>query len=337
MMILRMKSAGLKLILVGFWSVLFVTACSSTSKPTAPAKAITIAERALGELDKATARGETDSSLVGQLNLLGDGWVLVDTTALFPKTTAPAVARLALLNGARQAAIEKVLPLRANVAGLNAVLRGDSLQDQALFSSFIITTQLGNVVEEVILKDEIIPLHGGDFRYHLQGKFKVETVIGEPDPSFVVRAWVDDNLLHAGDEVILKVRCSRPGYLYVFDFMADGQVLLVYPHPDLAQVSLAADQTVEIPTPAQRRRGFHLRVQPLARRRVTHESLYVLVTRKPLAAIESFPRIARGQVPLVAGNDPYFLRLQKILSRIPLDQRTEAQVPLIITSASSGP
>jgi len=337
-MLTRKKKVGQQLSLFGLWWILFVSACSSTYKSTAPAEAVAIAERALEKLDKATAQEEADSFRQGGLSLLGNGWVLVDTTALFPKTTAPVVARQALLNGLRQAAIEQVSPLRANVAGLNAVLRGDSLQDLALFSSFIITTQLGVVVEEVILKDEIEPLHGGDFRYHLKGKFKIETVRGDPDPSFVVRAWVDDNLLHAGDEVVLKVRCSRPGYLYVFDFMADGQVLLVYPHPDLAQVTLAADQTIEIPTLAQRRRGFHLRVQSLPGQRVTHESLYVLVTRKPLAAIESFPRIARGQVPLVAGNDPYFLRLQKILARIPLNQRAEAQIPLIITSSvSPGP
>ena len=50
---------------------------------------------------------------------------------------------------------------------------------------------------------------------------------GEPISVFV---WTDTSVVNVGDEIVIHLQLSRPGFVYLFDLQPDGLVRLIFPN-----------------------------------------------------------------------------------------------------------
>lgn len=59
------------------------------------------------------------------------------------------------------------------------------------------------------------------------GLLPVPPADGEPINVFV---WTDTSVVNVGDEIVIHLQLSRPGFVYLFDLQPDGLVRLIFPN-----------------------------------------------------------------------------------------------------------
>jgi hypothetical protein len=62
--------------------------------------------------------------------------------------------------------------------------------------------------------------------------------------------------------VVITARSSENGYLYLFDFLADNSVLLMFPNPISPDNAIKANRPLQIPTATEQKRGIAYTVRP---------------------------------------------------------------------------
>ena len=110
-------------------------------------------------------------------------------------------------------------------------------------------------------------------------------------------------------------------YIYVFNFMADQNAFLMYPNEFMKENFIKAKTTLEIPDPAIRQHVSFV-VSTLPGENMSAESAYIICTKEPVKLIEDLPMIGTS-MPVLSNNSKSFMKLQRWLTRIPLNQRVE--------------
>jgi len=256
-------------------------------------------------------------------------WITVDTVKTFPETESLVSAKNKTLAFARQCALQKAVPEEVAVTSLltdfSAETKGIS-QEQTAYSIFALSSVAGYITEQKVLDLTIIPLENNLIKCRIKLKAKVEPTQGERNPALALKLQVNDNYLPNGSALTIKARASQPGYLYLFDFMADNNVLLMYPNEYDENNKMPAGEWVEIPQAEYR---FTVYGMPVAE--VTTETLFGILCVNPIAGIEDFQNVQpKDHLPgsIVPGDS--FTEFQKWLARVPLSQRTEQTLQIHI-------
>jgi hypothetical protein len=108
--------------------------------------------------------------------------------------------------------------------------------------------------------------------------------------SFMVRVDVDHpkRIYQRGDTMTVTVRSEEPGYLYLFYFMADGNVSCLFPNKFQQHNCIPAKQDVTVPAVGA---DFRIRIGPP----FGWEVLKAVVSLKPLKSLD-IQELTRGQM-----------------------------------------
>ena len=262
------------------------------------------------------------------------GWFLIDTTLVFPESMPPGKAYQEVLQTARAAGLEMALPAEVSFISLLSDIMDETAGaafEKSTWSTFALSSVSGHLVDENVMYKRWWPIEGNAYRYRIQMEARVVPVKGERDPSLRLDLEVNERLLKAGDELIIRARPSADGYLYVFDFLSDNSVMLMLPNAAMPDNAVSAGTWLEMPTRQERARGLHYRVAADPGAPTTNETIYAVFTRQPIADLSGLINVPEGYVSFSAG-DESFTDFQRWLSEISLSQRIEKAVQLHIIS-----
>lgn len=258
-------------------------------------------------------------------------WVVVDTTIAFPLNITPAEARNQTLAVARQEAIRQAVPeevLDVSLFTDKQAQIGKAVEEETAHSIFALSTRAGMIVEEKILQDEP-EIRKKMLYYHMRLQAGVQPVQGRRDPSLDLQLKVNDHNLRDGEKLIITAQANRDGYLYIFNFLSDNSVQLLFPNGFTRNNFIKANQAFTLPTKAEEAQGIAYKVVARKDVKVTNEVIYAVFSLKPIAGWEKFSQVQQGYVNWSAG-DESFARFQRWLLAVPLDQRLEREAPIHI-------
>ena len=263
------------------------------------------------------------------------GWFLVDTTLVFPGSVAPRQAHLETLQAARAGGLERALPKEVSFTSLLSDIMDEtagSAYEKSTWSTFALSSVTGHIIDEQVISSNLTQLAaGGAYRYRIVLDARVVPVKGERDPSLRLDLKVNERLLNSGDELIISARPSRDGYLYIFNFLSDNSVMLMFPNAHLPDNAVTGGTWLEIPTVAERNRGIRYRVAAPPGVGTANETIYAVFTRRPIADLRALIDVPDGYASFSAGDDS-FTDFQRWLAEIPLSQRIERAVQLHIVN-----
>ncbi|UCH10053.1 MAG: DUF4384 domain-containing protein [Fidelibacterota bacterium] len=260
------------------------------------------------------------------------GWFLVDTSLVFPGSVSPARARQEVLQTARAAGMEQALPAKISFTSLLSDIMDETAgvaYEKSTWSTFALSSVTGHLVDEKILSADLSPMEGNAYRYRIVMEARVVPVKGERDPALRLELEVNERLLTEWDELIIRARPSADGYLYVFDFLSDNSVMLMFPNAAMEDNEVSSGEWLEMPTRQERARGLHYRVAGDPDALTTNETIYAVFTRRPIADLSGLIHVPEGYASFSAG-DASFTDFQRWLAEIPLGQRVERAVQLHI-------
>lgn len=256
------------------------------------------------------------------------GWVTIDTTMQFPATVSYASAKSKIIQAARAAAVRKMIPERVSVSSLLTDMMGqtgETPEENTVWSTFALSAVSGYITDEKIV--EVSPHFGNEdlFDVHLVMELYIKQVTGERDPGLALSLQLADPYLRAGETLDLTVSASQPGYLYLFNFLSDNSVVLLFPNQHQPDNYIKPNTPIDVFG-----EGLKYRVMPAPGENATVETLYGVLCKKPVSNLEQFRKAgSKEQIVFSAGQETYS-QLQKWLYQIPLSQRTEKAVQIHI-------
>lgn len=288
------------------------------------------AEKAFQRVEKNTADINANSPVIKSETDITDyrtgepGWVKVEHTQPFNNSVAPDQARQELLQYLRNEAVSKKVPPTVEVSSLLTDMMSEGfgeVNEQTVWAGFFKSTVSGVITAEEILLDGFPkPIENG-YEKTMKIKAYVEPVSGQRDPGFYLNARLENTMLQTGDELAFSVTPGKDCYLYVFNFMADGNIMLMFPNEYLKENYIKGGTTVEIPNP-DIRKHLKFRVAPIAGEEISAESVYIVCTKEKVPVVKELPMIGTA-MKVISPNSQSFVKLQRWLTNIPLDQRVE--------------
>lgn len=256
------------------------------------------------------------------------GWIEVSTTRIFSNSVAPDNAKQEVLQILRNEAISKKVAANIEVTSLLTDIMSESgseIREQTVWSGFFRTTVSGVITAEEIIVDHLRPVEGKDsYEKEIILRAYVEPVQGQRDPGFYVEAELENNLLKTGEELAFSIKSSKDCYLYVFNLMADHNTLLMFPNEYMKDNHIKAGKMIRIPDPAIRNYVKFV-VGTMPGEMLTTESVYIVCAKEPVPVIDDLPKIGTT-LHVFSGSSQSFIKLQRWLTNIPLDQRVERNI-----------
>jgi hypothetical protein len=136
-----------------------------------------------------------------------------------------------------------------------------------------------------------------------------------PLPAFQIRVSVDhpDRVYHEGEEVLVRVRSEKEGFLYLFYLNADGKASVVFPNKFQTDNHIPADRDIEVPAP---KADFRFRIRPP----FGTEFLKAIVTTFPLKELNA-DKLARQAATVLEKED-----CERVVKGLEVEPVTEVQV-----------
>jgi len=260
------------------------------------------------------------------------GWIEVTGVRTFSKSISIDKAEQELLQTLRNDAISKKVPANVVVTSLltDVISENDNrASEQTIWSGFFRSTVSGLITNEKILFNEFESVKNG-FSIAMGLRVYVVPVTGQRDPGFNIELDLENNLLDSGDELVFSVTPSKNCYVYVFNLMADQNVMLMFPNEYLEENYVQAKSTLHIPDP-KIRNYIKFRVSTMPDEQLTSESIYVVCTKNEVPVIKDLPKIGKT-LKVFSENSQSFIKLERWLTSIPLDQRIEKNVMYHVSS-----
>ena len=331
--------------------LIIMTGCTSTaiSNKTNPNEIERIADKAFKELDpndtmkkpdiKESIDGTTLQSM-GESVMLDDltrsdvekyktgepGYITIKKTKRYGNVTVRE-AKDDLLKLMRNEAVNKKVGSEVQITSLLTDVMSatnDESYEQTAWSGFFKTTVSGVITEE----KELVPSspknfdeNGESFDLAMEYRFYVEPVTGRRDLEYQVDASLVSDMLKEGEDLVIQVTPTIDSYVYVFNLMADNNALLMFPNDYMQDNFIRGGEVLTIPDPSIREHiSFY--VGTLPGQSLTSESIYVICAKQRVDIAERLPRIGE-KMHTFSSKDGSFIELQKWLTSIPLDKRTE--------------
>lgn len=246
--------------------------------------------------------------------------------AAITNTTAEEARSLAL-KGARLNAIEEVCGTRIQAEAF--------VSHHKLTGNFIHAVSYGHIVSEEIVRWDVdvlqeSPKHIPEISYHVTIRATVQREEGEPDPFYNVTVRLNKKVFQSGEEMIIYVRCTRPGYITVLNFAADDRVVLLFPNRIRRDSQVEADREYQIPSAADRDGVLKLQVSNLPGHMTDTELIKVVATREPFDLLSGLSM--KGEYGMMDTVNFAVTEIARLISSIPLKHRAEATVMYQIVS-----
>ena len=177
------------------------------------------------------------------------GWITVSKE--LPWRVSRPKARENMLNDLRNEAVSKKVGTKVEITTLLTDLVSATNEygyEQSAWSGFFKSTISGIITKEIIEKDSLKDL-GSENGYELQliCNFYVVPVEGNRDPGFVINANLANNMLNDGDELIINLKSSKSCYVYMFNLMADNNVMMIYPNEYMEDNYIKSENNITVP------------------------------------------------------------------------------------------
>ena len=250
------------------------------------------------------------------------GWIKVSGQRTFDESIAPIKAKQQLLQMLRNEAITKKLGTEIEITTLlSDVMSSENEEsyEKSSWSGFFKSTVSGVITDEKV-QDSMNPINNG-YTLDMDLDAFVEPVNGQRDSGFFLEANLKSNMLKQGEELIINLKSSKNGYVYVLNLMADNNAMLMFPNDYMEENYLEAKKMIQIPDKKYRNKiSFKVGVMPGYP--ITSETVYIVCTKEKVPMLEKLPKIG-SSIKTLSKESNSFLELQKWLTKIPLNQRTE--------------
>lgn len=254
--------------------------------------------------------------------------VHTDTVFFYPTSISIDEAKIESLNRCRKIAIEKVVPKKTIIAG-NAILekmeRDGEYHENAAFTSFHNSTSIGYIVDEKVLKSSPVTFTDNGYNYRISYRAEVEIPTGDRDPSLRLEFWSVSKSLNDGDALVLNVKSTTDGYIYILHFMQDQSVEMMFPNQYLPDNKLVKNIIYKFP----KDRRIKIRLTALQDRPITVETFYAVFCKTKIPAMTNIMQINETEGRVSSGHES-FQQLQMVLAKIPLSYRTEAACQVLV-------
>ncbi len=321
--------------------ILFVFGCGSKPKPK-PDEAL--ARKAFNDLDKEMETPQTEKDITGVTKETTDeiktildepdviamekyqtgkpGWIKIDGERHYDGSIAPDDARQKLLGILRNEAVNKKVGTTVEITTLLTdlmVAENDETFEQTAWSGFFRSTVSGVITDENY-EDSMVPDSDG-YNMKMTLNAFVEPVTGQRDPGFYMDTRLNTNMLKEGQKLVISVKPSKDAYLYIINLMADNNAMLMYPNDYMKDNFIPAGSELIVPDP-EMQKFISFRVGTMPGQPITSESIYIICTKEKVPKIDNLPKIGLS-LQTFSGKSKNFVELQRWLTGIPLDQRTE--------------
>lgn len=253
------------------------------------------------------------------------GWVEVEETRTFSNSISPDKAQQEIMQILRNNAISKKIPETVEITTLltDVIIESNQVsREQTAWSGFFKSTISGIITAEEILQNDMQALpNKNSYQKIVRLKAYIEPVKGQRDPSFYMDVNFENNLLKSGDELAFSVTPSADCFVYVFNFMADQNVFFMYPNQYMKENYIKANSTLYIPDESIRD-YVAFEVNTLPGESMSTESVYIICTKTEVKPIDSIQLIGTS-MPILSQDSEGFIKLQRWLAAIPLNQRVE--------------
>ncbi|MBN2569008.1 MAG: DUF4384 domain-containing protein [Deltaproteobacteria bacterium] len=272
--------------------------------------------------------------IVGLVILLAGGLVAQDkvvvtsTAEVILANCTPEEAQEYALKKARLDAIEKVCGVTLQA--------GSFVRDSVLQGDFIHAVSYGHILSEDIVAWEYdvvqkSPKQPPAFSYRVTLRTAVLKEKGTPDPYYRVRVRLNKIVYQSGDEMVIYVRTTKPGYITILNFTADDRVILLFPNSLRRDNQIAAGTEYQIPSDADREGVLKLQVSTLPGQKKNTEHIKVIATSKPINLIEGIS--LEGQYGVMGTVQLAVTEIARLISAIPVRERAEDTATYQIVSS----
>ena len=266
--------------------------------------------------------------LVGEVSAFESKSVTATGVAMLANLTPDEAQKLALKR-ARLEAIEAVcgVSVQAETFVKNNMLQADLIH----------SVSYGHILSEEILKWDVDVTQKSKRRppsiaYSVTIKTRVKPEKGKPDPYYQVNCRLNKKVYYSGDEMIIYVRVTKPSYISVLNFAADGSAILLYPNQLRKNNYVKALKEYQIPSDADRADVLKLQVSTLPGHRKDTEYIKVIATRKPINLLEGL--LVQGQYGVMNTVNLAATEIARMVSSIPFKDRAEHTVFYEIVSSN---
>jgi len=249
--------------------------------------------------------------------------VVIDTTKTFTQDVSRNDANISLLQFARQCALEKAIPATVSISSLTTdmyVNRNKQFDEETARSIFVNSSAAGHFLKESKKIDKIQDTEDF-FTLRIRYEATIRPRSQDKDPSLYLDMDISDNTLKSGDEFTLRLKASKDGYLYIFNFLSDNSVVLIYP--------TLVDQANALRTGQIFERKIGVLADP--GRKTTIETLYAVFSTVELAGWQQFKTNADPQNIVFSAGEESFALFQNWLSRARSDQFDEKMAQIHIS------
>jgi len=257
-------------------------------------------------------------------------WVRIDTVITYSTNQSLDNAKQETLSLCRRAAIEKAIPQTIQVFSHSASYqyerKNGEIEDNFMLSSFIVSSNMGYIVDERIEGLPIVDYNSGSFKYKMRFEAKVVPIEGVRNPSIRLKLSTPHNLLYHGDSLILSAKSTVKGYLYIFHIFEDNSVELLYPSRFMKDNQLEANEEKHIPDSEE----LTIRVASEPGKEMMAETFFGVLSVNKIPQLDEHLEV--GEEARSTAGDLSYLSFQRWLSEIPLSQRSEAILQIKILS-----
>jgi hypothetical protein len=241
----------------------------------------------------------------------------------------PAEAQKLALERARQAAIEQVcgVSVQAETFVKNNMLEAD----------FIHAVSYGHIISEKILRwdatvSQKAKSQPPDIAYTVTIRATVKKEKGKPDPFYQVNGRLNKKIYQSGDEMIITVTATKPSYISVLNFSADGSVILLFPNRLNKKNYVKALQKLQIPSETERTDVLKLQVSTLQGHRKNTEYIKIIATRERLHLLDGL--LIQGPYGVMNNAKNAATQIARLVSAIPLKYRAEHTIFYKVVSSN---
>ena len=236
-------------------------------------------------------------------------------------------AQKTALQRARVNAVEKACGVKVQAESL--------VRDLILRGEFIHSVSYGHIISEKVTrwdvgveqKNSVTP---PELSYKVTIIAEVLKEKGEPDPSYRVKVRLNKTIFQAGEDMIIRVSATKPGYLTILNFTADDKVVLLHPNAFHRESKIEPGREYQFPSVEDQQGIMRLQVSNLANHKTDTEYIKVIVTSRPFPLLEEVD--VNGQYGVMKTVSLAVTEIARLISSIPVQERAEETVSYEIVS-----
>ncbi|MDZ4181918.1 MAG: hypothetical protein U1B83_03490 [Candidatus Cloacimonadaceae bacterium] len=250
--------------------------------------------------------------------------VEVDTFRVFNDNVSLKDARSQTLDFVREVALQKALPVDVMLTSLTTdmyVERNKNFDESTARSIFLMSSSAGRFLsEKVVNARPIFDDRSHSMRYQMQYNARIIPIEKTYNSALNLSVKLSNTLLRNREEFELSIRPNTDGYLYIFDFLSDNSVAMVYPTMQYTSNRIGKDQTW--------RETLVAVADP--NRDLTIETLYFVFATEPISGWEEFRSNKNVDDLVFSAGEESFMLFQKWLGRGDPSKRVEKMAQLHI-------